>query len=67
MNNQIKSKDRVKDLGEVYTNEREVNAMLDLIGEDISNIESTILEMVLNTFMYSSCFPSDRSGLIVNS
>ncbi|SET79809.1 hypothetical protein SAMN04487962_12521 [Marinobacter segnicrescens] len=30
-NNQIKSKDRVKDLAEVYTNEREVNAMLDLI------------------------------------
>ena len=28
---QIKSKDRVRDLAEVYTNEREVNAMLDLI------------------------------------
>jgi hypothetical protein len=28
---QIKSKERVKELAEVYTNEREVNAMLDLI------------------------------------
>lgn len=28
---QIKSKDRVRDLAEVYTNEREVKAMLDLI------------------------------------
>ncbi|MDE1892377.1 MAG: SAM-dependent DNA methyltransferase [Betaproteobacteria bacterium] len=28
---QIKSKDRVRDLAEVYTNEREVNAMLNLI------------------------------------
>jgi hypothetical protein len=28
---QIKSRDRVRDLAEVYTNEREVNAMLDLI------------------------------------
>lgn len=28
---QIKSKERVRDLAEVYTNEREVNAMLDLI------------------------------------
>lgn len=29
--NQIKSKDRVRDLAEVYTNEHEVKAMLDLI------------------------------------
>ena len=28
---QIKTRDRVRDLAEVYTNEREVNAMLDLI------------------------------------
>lgn len=28
---QIKSKERVRDLAEVYTNEREVKAMLDLI------------------------------------
>jgi hypothetical protein len=31
LSTQIKSKDRVRDLAEVYTNEREVKAMLDLI------------------------------------
>src|SRR3546814_18505104 len=31
MNSQIKSKERFRDLAEVYTNEREVKAMLDLI------------------------------------
>lgn len=30
-NNQVKSKERVSDHGEVFTNEREVNAMLDLV------------------------------------
>ena len=39
---QIKSKDRVRDLGEVFTNEREVNAMLDLIPN--ITIEMTFLE-----------------------
>lgn len=31
--NQIRTKDRVRDLAEVYTHEREVNAMLDLIPD----------------------------------
>ncbi|MFB9120963.1 hypothetical protein ACFFUE_07135 [Bergeyella porcorum] len=39
---QIRSKKRVKDLGEVFTNEREVNAMLDLIPN--ITIEMTFLE-----------------------
>ena len=34
MAKQIKSKKRVSDFGEVYTNEREVNAMLDLVKEE---------------------------------
>lgn len=42
---QIKSKERVKERGEVYTNEREVKAMCDLIPQEIwENIESTFLE-----------------------
>lgn len=41
---QIKSKDRVKDHGEVFTNEKEVKAMLDLVKEETENIESTFLE-----------------------
>lgn len=43
--NQIKSKQRVKDFAEVFTNEREVKAMCDLIPSEIwNNIESTVLE-----------------------
>lgn len=42
---QIKSRKRVQDFGEVYTNPREVNAMCDLIPEDVwDNIDSTFLE-----------------------
>lgn len=43
---QIKSKERVKDLAEVYTNEREVNAMLDLIPDmtDTKQISYKYLE-----------------------
>ena len=41
----IKSKQRVKDYGEVYTSEREVKAMCDLIPQDVwEKIESTFLE-----------------------
>lgn len=39
---QIKSKDRVKENGEVFTNSREVNAMLDLLPP--MTIEMTFLE-----------------------
>jgi hypothetical protein len=41
---QIKSKKRVADHGEVYTSEREVNAMLDLVNDETFNIESRFLE-----------------------
>ena len=41
---QIKSRKRVEDHGEVFTNEREVNAMLDLVKDESFNIESTFLE-----------------------
>ena len=44
MAKQIKSKKRVADFGEVYTNEREVNAMLDLVKEEAEKINSTFLE-----------------------
>ena len=44
MNRQIKSKKRVSDFGEVYTNEREVNAMLDLVKEEAEKVTSTFLE-----------------------
>ena len=41
---QIKSKLRVKELAEVYTNEREVNSMLDLVKEYSYDIEKRFLE-----------------------
>lgn len=41
---QIKSKKRVSDHGEVFTNEREVNAMLDLVKDQTERIEATFLE-----------------------
>ena len=41
---QIKSKKRVKDHGEVFTQEREVNAMLDLVKNETERIESRFLE-----------------------
>ena len=44
MSSQVKSKERVRDHGEVFTNEREVNAMLDLVKDETENIESTFLE-----------------------
>lgn len=44
-NEQIKSRKRVKEFAEVYTNEREVKAMCDLIPKETwDNIESTFLE-----------------------
>lgn len=41
---QVKSKMRVTDHGEVFTNEREVNAMLDLVKHETERIESRFLE-----------------------
>ena len=40
----IKSKERVRDQGEVFTAEREVNAMLELVQNETERIESRFLE-----------------------
>lgn len=44
MSAQIKSKTRVRDKGEVFTNSREVNAMLDLVKQETERIDSRFLE-----------------------
>lgn len=44
MANQIKSKQRVAEHGEVFTAEREVNAMLDLVKQETERIDSRFLE-----------------------
>ena len=44
MAKQVKSKQRVADHGEVFTAEREVNAMLDLVKQETERIDSRFLE-----------------------
>ncbi len=47
--NQVVSKKRVADHGEVYTARREVNAMLDLVKQETERIESRFLEPACGT------------------
>lgn len=49
MENQVKSKKRVTDHGEVFTSEREVNAMLDLVKQETERIDSRFLEPACGT------------------
>ena len=44
MSPQIKSKERVADHGEVFTAEREVKAMCDLVKQETERIDSRFLE-----------------------
>lgn len=44
MTRQVKSKERVAEHGEVFTNEREVHAMLDLVKQETERIDSRFLE-----------------------
>ena len=41
---QIKSRERVRDIAEVYTRNEEIDAMLDLVGDVSSNVEARFLE-----------------------
>lgn len=49
MNEQVKSRKRVSDHGEVFTSEREVNAMLDLVKQETERIDSRFLEPACGT------------------
>ena len=49
MNDQVKSKKRVTDHGEVFTSKREVNAMLDLVKQETERIDSRFLEPACGT------------------
>ncbi len=46
---QVKTKQRVTDHGEVFTSEREVNAMLDLVKQETERIDSRFLEPACGT------------------
>ena len=45
MEKQVKSKQRVADRGEVFTAEREVKAMCDLVAQECDRIDSRFLEV----------------------
>lgn len=47
--NQVKSRKRVADHGEVFTAQREVNAMLDLVKQETERIDSRFLEPACGT------------------
>ncbi|MBV6397007.1 MAG: hypothetical protein HFACDABA_02611 [Anaerolineales bacterium] len=49
MTSQVVSKQRVADHGEVFTSEREVNAMLDLVKQETERIDSRFLEPACGT------------------
>lgn len=51
MEKQIKSKKRVADHGEVFTAEREVNAMLDLVKPETERVDSRFLEIIMQTMI----------------
>lgn len=44
---QVKSRQRVADHGEVFTAEREVKAMCDLVKQETERIESRFLEIII--------------------
>ena len=46
---QIKSKKRTRDYGEVFTNNREINAMLDLVKDESERVDSRFLEPACGT------------------
>lgn len=48
MARQVKSKQRVADHGEVFTAEREVEAMCDLVKQETERIDSRFLEEYVN-------------------
>lgn len=57
MTKQVKSKQRVADYGEVFTAEREVKAMCDLVKQETERIDSRFLDIKtprLIQFNYSS-------------
>src|SRR3990172_37685 len=49
MREQVVSKQRVTDHGEVFTSPREVNAMLDLVKQETERIDSRFLEPACGT------------------
>lgn len=49
MNAQVKTKKRIEDHGEVFTHEREVNAVLSMLEDEMDRIDSRFLEPACGT------------------
>lgn len=54
MAQQVKSRQRVSDHGEVFTAEREVKAMCDLVADECLRIDSRFLEKTLSTLIQTN-------------
>lgn len=63
---QIKSKKRVADHGEVFTSEREVNAMLDLVKQETERIDSRFLEPACGNGNFLSEIINRKLNIIEN-
>lgn len=56
---QVKSKARVANHGEVFTAQREVNAMLDLVKQETERIDSRFLDVWLTILIqYNAMHPA---------
>ena len=60
---QVKSKARVAKHGEVFTNPREVNAMLDLVQDQITRIDATFLEPACGSGKFPRGNPAPPHGV----
>ncbi len=54
MSSQVKSKERVADHGEVFTADREVQAMCDLVKQETERIDSRFLEIKTQNLIQST-------------
>ena len=59
MAKQVKSKQRVAEHGEVFTAEREVKAMCDLVSQECERIDSRFLDMKTPRLIQFNYFSAD--------
>lgn len=59
MAKQVKSKQRVAEHGEVFTAEREVKAMCDLVSQECDRIDSRFLDMKTPRLIQFNYFSTD--------
>jgi hypothetical protein len=62
---QVRTKKRVSDHGEVLTGQREVNAMLDLVGQEAERIDSRFLEPACGDGNFLSVILERKLAIVV--